>query len=362
MRIAQLHLANIRGTHAFAAAHGVACDSHPCNTVDVIYDAAQWDQGRRAVHALRDAMPAGHPAAAYALHGAAEVRDRFLCGRGGDEGVQGGISYEAGSINAYRFGTGVLELCLERGLNLQTNTPAQGLEKLGDGRWKVRTSRGDIIAKKLVLATNGYTAHLLPQFRGVIVPLRGQVTAQRPGRNMPAAGLPTTYSFIYEGGFEYMIPRPRGSRFEGDIVIGGGLAKAPDGGASESGAADDGVLNEGVGRALHDCLPQFFGDNWGEDHPEGRIRQEWTGIMGYSPDGHPFVGQVPGEQNLWMSCCFQGHGMVLCWMSAKALAWMMGGKDREELLQWFPDVFLPTEERLDQSFQGLVYSSAEPKL
>ncbi len=120
--------------------------------------------------------------------------------------------YFAGSLSAYKFGIGVLKLCLDRGLNLQTNTPALEIARNDqEAAWTVRTARGSVVAKKVVVATNGYTAHLVPQFQGVIVPLRGQITAHRPGTAMPASGsLPTTYSFIYEKGYEYMVPRPEG--------------------------------------------------------------------------------------------------------------------------------------------------------
>lgn len=46
------------------------------------------------------------------------------------------------------------------------------------------------------------------------------MTAQRPGNGLPKTGLPGTYSFIYADDYEYMIPRPTGSRFSGDIAIG----------------------------------------------------------------------------------------------------------------------------------------------
>lgn len=83
--------------------------------------------------------------------------------------------------------------------------------------------------------------------------------------------------------------------------------------------------------------------------------------MGFSPDGFPFVGEVPGENGLWTSCSFQGHGMVLCWMCAKALVEMMEGRDGEELKVWFPDIFRITEERLTQRFQGRLDTGGEPK-
>ncbi|KAI0139121.1 FAD dependent oxidoreductase [Hypoxylon sp. NC0597] len=350
-KIARLELANIRAVHAFAREHGIECDSNPCDTVDVVYDAAQWELDQRAVRAMRDAMP-NDDASLYTLHSAEDVRNKFFCGRGGDESVCGGVSYEAGSLSSYKFAVGVAKLCLAKGLNLQTNTPAINLEKLEGGGWKVGTSRGSIQARRVVLATNGYTASIWKKFQGVIVPLRGHVTAQRPGLNMPKDGLPATYSFIYEDGYDYMIPRPKGSKFEGDIVIGGALVRAPEEGLEEYGTTDDTTFNDVILQALTDSLPQYFGDNWGQDHPDGRVRKAWTGIMGFSPDGFPFVGEMPGEKDLWVSSSFQGHGMVLCWMCARALTAMMEGGDDKELGSWFPDQFRVTEERLHLTFHG----------
>lgn len=350
MQIARLELANIRAVHAFAREHAIPCDSHPCRTVDVVYDAAQWELDLLALTAMQDAMP-GDDASVYTVHSPDEVRDKYYCGKGGDEGVCGGISYEAGSINAYRFVVGLLRKCLEKGLNLQTKTPALEIEKSDGGGWRVHTDRGIVQAKTLVLATNGYTARLAKKLQGIIVPLRGQITAQRPGRNMPLDGLPASYSFVYKDGYEYMIPRPKGSRFEGDIIIGGGVGAAEEG-IEEWGTTDDTVLDKAIGGYLYESLPRYFGDSWGEDHLDGRIRREWTGIMGYSADGYPFVGEMPGEKGMWMSCSFQGHGMVTCWKCAKALVAMMEGRDDEELRRWFPGAFRIVEDRLGSTFTG----------
>ncbi|KAI0593587.1 FAD dependent oxidoreductase [Biscogniauxia sp. FL1348] len=355
-QVARLELANIRAVHAFARDHGIACDSRPCETVDVVYDAAQWATAERAVAAMRAAMP-GDDAAVYRLHSAAEAREKYFCA---GEGACGAVAYEAGSLSAYKFGVGALKLGLQKGLNLQTNTPALGLERADGGGWRVDTDRGTIVARRVVVATNGYTARLLERFQGVIIPLRGHVTAQRPGRAMPKEGLPATYSFIYEKGYDYMIPRPPGSQFAGDIVIGGSLVKAPRDGLDEYGTTDDTAGNEAIFQALRESLPRYFGDNWGEDDPEGRIRKEWSGIMGYGSDGFPFVGEMPGQKGLWVSCGFQGHGMVLCWMCARGLVAMMEGRDDEELRSWFPDVFRVSEKRLGVRFKGYSHTGTGP--
>jgi glycine/D-amino acid oxidase-like deaminating enzyme len=367
-KIAKLELANIRAVHAFAREHGISsdCESNPCRTVDVVYDPQQWEIDQKTVKALQEALPEGDDAAAYDFLTPEEVRERFYCGKGGDENVCGGVEYEAGSINAYKFTIGVLKLCLKKGLNLQTNTPVTSVNKRPDGRWDVETaSRGNIIARRVVMATNGYTARLVKKFQGIIVPLRGHVTAQRPGSKMPKEGLSTTYSLIYKGGYDYMIPRPKGVEiYGGDIIIGGRSISAKEEGLYEYGTTDDTTEDGDIMENLHEVLPRYFGDNWGDDHPDGRVRTQWTGIMGYGPDGLPFVGEMPGEEGegLWVSASFQGHGMVLCWMCARALVELMLGRDNEELRSWFPGVFRVAEERFDLKFQGKLLKHGDPSV
>ena len=171
-------------THAFIQKHGIECESRRLNTVDIIYDQDQWDEAQESVALMRHLM--GDDAAAkYGFCDADETARRFLT-----PGAIGSITYEAGSLNAYRLVIGILNMALARGLNLQCNTPAlsivQGHHREQEAIWSVSTPRGVMNARKVILATNGYTAHLYPKLQGVIVPLRGFVTAQRPGTAMPA--------------------------------------------------------------------------------------------------------------------------------------------------------------------------------
>lgn len=290
-------------------------------------------------------------AARYVFWEKEEAREKFKVQ--GQEFV-GALSYEAGSLSAYRFVIGLLKLCLAKGLKLYTNTPATKVEKGEDGLWMIETGRGMVRAKKVVLATNGYTGYLWKGFQGAIVPLRGQVTAHRPGQNMPNEGLGNTFSFIYSNGYEYMIPRPPGSKFANDIVIGGGLVIADNEGLEEFGTIDDTSLNSTISTYLTETTSRYFGEAWGQDHIDGRIRKEWTGIMGFSSDGLPYIGEVPGETGLWVAASFQGHGMVLCWLCAKALVAIINGEE-EGLEDWFPNAFRVSRERLKKPFQGRLH-------
>ena len=355
-KIARFGYNCMRNVHAFAKEHGIECDSWQGDTVDVIYDQGQWDKAQKAVAELKRVLGDEDPVAQYRFWDAGEAEKKFLA-----QGSLGAVSYEAGSLSAYKFVIGILALALKKGLNLQTETPALNIRKRerGHSGWIVETPRGAIEAEKLVLATNGYTAHLYPPLQGVIVPLRGHMTAQRPGSGLPKDGLATTYSFIYDDGYEYMIPRPQGSTFAGDIMIGGGATKGPDEGMCEFGTTDDTTTDAVILTYVEDSAAERFGSNWGDDHAEGRLRRAWTGIMGYSADGFPLIGKMPSEDDLYIAASFQGSGMVLCLESTRALFAIMKNDD-EGLDRWFPNAFLITHERMRRKFRGRLHAKVAP--
>ena len=352
-KIARFEYNCMRAVHAFATENGIHCDSWQGDTVDIIYDEGQWNRAKIAVTEIKRVLGDKDPAANYSFWNADEVEHKYLA-----SGALGAVSYEAGSLSAYKFVIGVLGLALEKGLNLQTETPALKIAKASTGqdKWVIDTPRGNIESDKVILATNGYTAHLYPAFQGVIVPLRGHMTAQRPGSAMPKHGLRTTYSFIYSDGYEYMIPRPKGSTFAGDIMIGGGSTVAPDEGLREYGNTDDTTTEPVIEDYLRDSTERYFSRHWGEDQPDGRIRRAWTGIMGYSADGFPLVGQAPDEKGLYVAASFQGLGMVLCFYSAMALVEMLNHGNENELDQWFPRPFRMSTGRLQHQFRGRLHT------
>ncbi|KAI4155130.1 MAG: hypothetical protein LQ340_001204 [Diploschistes diacapsis] len=348
VRIAKFEYNTMRAVHDFAREHAIDCDSWQGDSVDVIYDEDEWRLANDAVARLQEALGPDEPAARYILWNAGQVEERFLT-----PNTLGAVSYEAGSLSAYKFVVGVLKLALNKGLNLQTGTPATSIRRADSG-WLVKTPRGDIAAEKVVLATNGYTAHLYPAFQGVIVPLRGHVVAQRPGLGLPKPSLGSTYSFIYRGSYEYMIPRPPGSKYAGDIVIGGGSTVKANLGMDEFGCTDDDVVDTIVSTYLGSCTKEYFSHHWGEDDPDGRVRRTWSGIMGYSSDGFPFVGEM--DLGLFVAASFQGHGMVLCFLCTKALSITMNREEDDTLQQWFPKAFRFSQERLMKRIQGRLHA------
>lgn len=78
------------------------------------------------------------------------------------KGAWGTASHRAGSLSAYKLVISLLKLALGKGLNLQTEASVLRFGKFEEdqGRWIVQTPRGNIQAIMVLLATNGYTAHL----------------------------------------------------------------------------------------------------------------------------------------------------------------------------------------------------------
>lgn len=86
------------------------------------------------------------------------------------KGAKAAFSGPACSLWPYKLVTQLLEKAMERNprLNLQTETPVLSVEAVDGGKSGtiIHTDRGSVRAKKVVFATNAYTAGLLAQYQG----------------------------------------------------------------------------------------------------------------------------------------------------------------------------------------------------
>jgi hypothetical protein len=72
--------------------------------------------------------------------------------------------------------------------------------------------------------------------------------------------------------------------------------------------------------------------------------------MGYTFDGFPHGGQVPGQENLFILAGFNGAGMPHIFLTAKGIANMIGnGVPFGE--SGIPRIFKTTEERLKKDIE-----------
>ncbi|MBJ7608902.1 MAG: FAD-binding oxidoreductase [Candidatus Dormibacteraeota bacterium] len=151
---------------------------------------------------------------------------------------------------------------------------------------------GSIEAGAVVVATNGWTAQLLPAVP--IRPVRAQMLA-----TAPAAGV-VSWPVYAEWGHRYWRQRD-----DGVVLVGGFRNRAF---ADEVGY--DGTPTAPIQRCLDSQLSHLG--------VEAAVTHRWAGIMGFSDDGLPLVGIVPGCRRVHVCGGYTGHGMGFAINAARA--------------------------------------------
>lgn len=120
------------------------------------------------------------------------------------------------------------------------------------------------------------------------------------------------------------VPNPRGH-----LMFGGGRGA---GNLPSIGVSDDSIIDTHsaayLRRALLSVL-ELDGDTQGVKELEAVA--QWTGIMGYSRDDHPWVGEVPGRKGVWVCAGYTGHGMPNGTLCGKAVVDMLLGVEADGL-------------------------------
>ncbi|KAK3944955.1 FAD dependent oxidoreductase [Diplogelasinospora grovesii] len=289
------------------------------------------------------------------------------------------VQKHAASLWPYKLICWVLGDLLDRfpGFNLQTNTPVTNLRRLkeegGQGGWVLTTPRGKITARNVLLATNGYTSSLLPAFADLIVPVRGQLGSLLPPRGQDDSPAKLDHAYVFLANYnssdpklatapvpasrdDYVVQRPLPG---GEMIYGGGRNHARN---LAVGEWRDDEVEEEVARYLRGNLSpplnlttrdQGTGGGGKGEEGGGELKAsfEWTGIMGFSRDHHPWVGAVPenlgGGEGLWICAGYTGHGMPVAALAARDVVnQMLGNKQTEGEGVGVPTEFRLTEERV----------------
>lgn len=209
----------------------------------------------------------------------------------------------------------LLDVVSATGTRVFEESPVSGLREGNDGRTTLTTPRGTVTADRVVLAVNAYLPLLLPEYRHLISPRRGQILLLQPlqGYVLPDCGY-GEYGFIYW----QQLP-------DGRIVAGGLRHHAMD---VEIG------YDEVTTDFLEDRIRQWFIGHFPE-LDNAKVVGKWGGTMGFSADGLPMLGALPGREGVHLLAGFTGHGLGMAFECARGLAQLLveGGQPR------FPRLF-----------------------
>jgi gamma-glutamylputrescine oxidase len=161
-----------------------------------------------------------------------------------------------------------------------------------------RTAAGAVRAGRLVVATDGYTRGLVPELDAAVVAVRGQVLATEPlqERLLPCP--------IYaRWGYDYMQQLAYGR-----LVVGGRRDADLEG---ETTSVEETTVR------IQELIEAHARSVFGDLPP---VTHRWAGLMGFTEDYLPLVGELPDRPGIWVSVGYSGHGNVLGFACGEAVA------------------------------------------
>lgn len=202
---------------------------------------------------------------------------------------------EGGTLHPAKL---VRYLAAESGATVVEGWRAEALEPTAAGV-RVRGTGASIETGRVVVAANAYLPTLLPDLASWVRPVRAQMFATAPVAR--ALDVPV-YS---HAGYFYLRQLPTG-----EVLLGGARhLHEPD----EVGYAD--ITTDPLQADLEGYLRSHF-----PAFADAEITRRWSGTMGFSTDGLPAFGAVPGVDGAWWVGGFTGHGMGYGFRMGKLVA------------------------------------------
>jgi glycine oxidase len=168
--------------------------------------------------------------------------------------------------------------CVAGGVRFETGWPVKRLLLDGNRALAVEGERGRLSARQFLLAAGAWTEALLRDLGWApgIRPIRGQIVLLNTGREGVRP--------LLLQGKRYLVPRR-----DGRILAGS---------TEEDVGFDTRTTKEGIGGLLafaHRLVPSLT---------QAEVERTWSGLRPGSPDGLPYLGRIPGWDNLHISA---GH-------------------------------------------------------
>jgi glycine/D-amino acid oxidase-like deaminating enzyme len=208
----------------------------------------------------------------------------------GTDAYYGGIVSPAdGSLDPAKYHQGLLDRARTAGATIIPHCPARAIEWDGNG-FAVATARGRVVARDVIVASNGYTGTLTPPLRRRIIPIGSYIIATEPlsptltARLIPKARVvsDTRRIVIY-----YRLSPDRRR-----IVFGGRVAVME---------TDPGVTAPRLHAEMTAIFPELS---------KVRITHSWHGFVAYTFDTMPHIGKWKDGVYYAMGYCGSGVSLA----------------------------------------------------
>jgi glycine oxidase len=192
-------------------------------------------------------------------------------------------------------------VCAARGVQLRPNCSVHGLVRHGGRIEAVETDQGRLAAGRYLIATGAWSDSLLEPlgWRPGIRPVRGQIALLN-------TGTPGMRPLLLRGK-HYLVPRGDGRVLVGSTEENAGFDARP------TAAAIADLLERATS-----LVPKLA---------QAAIERCWAGLRPGSPDGKPFLGAVPGMDNLFVAAGHYRSGIQLSPATALVMKEVLLGEE-----------------------------------
>jgi glycine/D-amino acid oxidase-like deaminating enzyme len=230
----------------------------------------------------------------------------------------GAVRMDIGGLHPAKLHRGMLDLAIAAGATVHARTAVLGVRSDGDG-FEVKTARGSVRARDVIVAVNGYADASDRWLRRRLVPVRSRIIATEPlspnlmGELMPRRMMCSETRKLHY----YYRPSPDGDR----ILFGGRDGTI---------AGDPDWPTENLRRALVDIFPVLEQTN---------ITHTWFGNVAMNRDMVPRIFSKSGVRYAAGYC---GSGVVWArWAGDKAARQILGDTSSSSALDFRPPAAVP---------------------
>jgi gamma-glutamylputrescine oxidase len=206
-----------------------------------------------------------------------------------------------GALHPARWCRALATAAEAAGARICERTPVRGPVPAPRER-PVETDAGSVRARHVVVAADGALPALVPEYAGRVRARRLHMVATAP---LPRLVERMVYA---RWGYEYLQQRPDGR------ILAGGFSDVD---------GRDSYTDSDVGSpAIWERVERYLCDDLGVD---AEVTHRWAGVVGYTEDQLPYVGEVPGRPGLYVAGGYSGVGNVPGYMSGRDLADTIAG-------------------------------------
>ena len=236
-----------------------------------------------------------------------QIRDEI-----GSDAYYGALTDEiSGGLHASKYVYGLATTVSNLGVQLCEQTDVLDIEKNDSNYFRLITSKGDVRAKKVIIATNGYTDRLVPRLKPLIFPVGSYIVVTEPlSEDLQNIISPKKRMYYDSKWFlNYFRLTP-----DGRMLWGGRNDLSTDLDLDDSA--------ERLTRELYSIIPDL------RDIP---ITHTWTGKLGITFDLMPHIGEKNG---IYYAFGYGGHGLSIATYLGTEIGLLLSGKkDRSPFME-----------------------------